>query len=203
MTGVQTCALPICDSLGWYINSGQSGTQGDNFKIVNDSCWLFGSFNNRADCACLFALNPFGCFGVSPPYNVPEIPELANVLPGNQLSYILFARSSVNLRETKKYNNPTQIIRENDSTFRFDISELCDMQHDLLYYLDTSFRVCSVGIADRFVKHLDSLVNFGAMSELERDAYLDSMLLKVTYWIDSGWVSEGQIRGIEGSNNSK
>ena len=183
------------DSLGWYINSGQSGATKDNFKVVNDTCWLFGSFNNRADCACLFALNPFGCFGVSPPYNVPEIPELANVLQGNQLLYILFARSSVNLQRHEKYNVPILINRVNDSTFKFDISELCDMEHDLLYYLDISFRVFDVGIADRFAKYLESLVDFGAMSELERDTYLDSMLFKVTYWIDSGWVSEGHIRG--------
>jgi hypothetical protein len=42
----------------------------------------------------------------------------------------------------------------------------------------------------------DQLVEQGTLHQTNKAGYLDSLLLLVQYWTDSGWVSEEQLRRL-------
>jgi len=187
------------DSLGWYINAGFSGARGQNFLCKRRSEMVFLSFNNRMDCACLFALDPDSSFGVSPPYTDPEY-DLEDIRPGNQICHVLFPRSDVNRATHTQYNSPNGLFIEPDNGLRVDVIEASGKAPagGLSYYLDSDFRVVNVKADDCFFTvYRDRLVKEGKLPAVDRSEYLAKMRHSVKYWADSGWVTEGQLRAAE------
>ncbi|MEW5796693.1 MAG: hypothetical protein AB1772_10090, partial [Candidatus Zixiibacteriota bacterium] len=187
------------DLVGWYTNAGQSGAHGNCFKVLQDTGFCFLSFNNRMDCACLFVLNPFGSYGVSPPYVDSQYPAVSQARRGNQLCYILFPRTDVNFCVNELYDNPYLLQRDEDSVLRVSISEKGADGAILDYYVSASFRVFRVRASDKYQKVRDSLVNDGRLPDIVWTSYLDSLASTVKYWTDSGWISEGALRSASPS----
>lgn len=187
---------PEGDMLGWYINAGYSGAFGSNFLRYSDSQFVFLGYNNRMKCACLYVLEPYSSYGVSPPYTDPGY-DLDNVKRGNQIYYVLFPRSDLNRAVFADYNTPGGLFLESDGRFRADVFERDARSAALSYYLDSSFRVVNVSYDDLFRPCRDSLVAEGKLSAIDWSTYCNKLRDSVTYWRDSGWVTEGQLRASE------
>ncbi len=184
------------DLLGWYINAGYSGAFGSNFLRYSDSQFVFLGYNNRMECACLYVLEPYSSYGVSPPYTDPGY-NLDNVKRGNQIYYVLFPRSDLNRAVFADYNSPGGLFLESDGRFRADVFERDAKSAALSYYLDSSFRVVNVSYDDCFRPCRDSLVAEGKLSAINWSTYCNNLRDSLTYWRESGWVTEGQRRKSE------
>jgi len=184
------------DSLGWYINAGQSGADGPNFSSESGLGLLFLSYNNVTRSACLFALDPFSSFGASPPYTSQDY-DLNNVKRGNQIKYVLFPPSDVNRVEHSPYNTPVELRIESQKTLLAKTQETLDKQCVLWYYLDNNMRVVDVKPNDYFVTKRNALVSEGKLPVADWGTYLENVRDSVTYWIDSGWVTEGDLKASQ------
>jgi hypothetical protein len=183
---------PEGDLLGWYINAGYSGAFGDCFAKESRAGLLFLSLNNRKRQACLFALSPDSTHGVSPPYT-DENYRLENLKRGNQLHYVLFPRTDVNLATYRDYSYPVNLVVESDNVIRADIREAW-RGANVSYYLNEDFRVFRVNFDDLFLPLRDSLVDAGLLPRVNMSTYAADLRDSVTYWTDSGWVTEGDFR---------
>ncbi len=187
---------PEGDLLGWYINAGYGGAFGSNFLRYSDSQFVFLGYNNRMESACLYVLEPYSSYGVSPPYTDPNI-DLDNVKRGNQMYYVLFPRSDLNNSARSQYNYPSRIVAESDSINRADISALDSRNAYVSYYLNHNFRVIDVKVDDAFIVNRNTLVSKELLPPIDWSSYLARMRDMVIYWTDSGWVTEGELRAAE------
>ncbi len=185
------------DSLGWYINSGYSG-------VVNEKCFavdrygnlMFLALNNRMGCACFFVIAPDSSYGVSPPY--PEwLRGQRGLRHGNQLCYLLFPRTDINREIELDYNGPFRIVINSSDEIRVDIGESKEPECNLSYFLDENFRVTHVKADDRFIPLRRRLIDEGKLPSVDLSTYLANLVDSVTYWTDSGWVTEGELRALE------
>jgi len=183
------------DSLGWYINAGHSGTHGECFSTAGQFGLSFLSYNNRMDCACLFILAHDSSYGASPPYNDPHY-DLSRVKHSNQIRYVLFPRTNLNIKAMAIYNFPWKIVAESDSVLRADIEELSLHRAEVSYYFNRDLRVFHVTPSDEFINERKILIADG---KLQRSDALTAEQIRdaVTYWIDSAWVTEGELRTQE------
>ncbi|MCK4462597.1 MAG: hypothetical protein KAW46_12390, partial [candidate division Zixibacteria bacterium] len=183
------------DSLGWYINAGYGGAEARCFSSESKAGLLFLGFNNRMSQACLFVLSADSSHGVSPPYT-DESYNLENLKRGNQLHYLLFPRTDVNQAIYDDYNDPDGLIVESENVIRADICEggRVSPLSKVSYYLNEDFRVYRVNFDDRFLTLRDSLVDAGLLPGVNMSTYAADLRDSVTYWTDSGWVTEGDLR---------
>ncbi|MCD6162733.1 MAG: hypothetical protein J7K40_10020 [candidate division Zixibacteria bacterium] len=185
------------EMLGWYVNAGYCGSRlVQGCVTVNDDVLLFLNTNNRMKQACIFALPIDSCCGVSPPYTDPDL-DLENVKRGNQLAYVLFPRSDVNRFSRLSYNIVSRLMLELENVIRVDIIESKNPDAMLSYYIDEKFRVISINRSDNFVATRNALVAEGKLPLVDWSTYLNDLQNRVTYWTDSGWVTEAELRASE------
>lgn len=180
--------------LGWYINSGHAGMVGDNCIVVDSSRLAILGYNNRLGATCLFIVAPDSVQGVSPPYS--GIDGLELVKRGTQVSYIVFPRTDVSMAAGGSYNNGRGIIIEPFGRIKVHIDETDDLKSDVYYYLNRDYRVVNVDLGDGFNTARSNLIMSDKVhNTLEPLEYGRQMRDAVMYWTDSGWVTEGQLRG--------
>ncbi len=185
------------DSLGWYVNGGSTGRPQGMTLDYNDSTYLRICINNRAGCASLMALRKYGSSGVSPP-NLGAVLDSGLVTPGNQLAYILFPRTDVTMAEHRLYNSPIELKLESDSIIVVVVCEGdCLKIYEVLYHLNSDLRVMEVRVNDRFISRRKALVEDSVLPPVRWPTYKSRLLDAVTYWTDSGWVTEGELRAAE------
>ncbi len=185
------------DTMGWYINAGATRAEQGIFTNAFDIGLIFLGINNRMGAATLFVLPRDSFYGVSPPYTETHY-NLENVIPGNQIYYIIFPPSDVCLATGRSYNGAGLIHVISDGILRLDITEATEgnVLQSLIYHLNAKdFRVDNVSEEDGFVRLRTNLIKRGELS-LKSDlrTYSSKMRDNVAYWIDSGWVTEGQLR---------
>lgn len=185
---------------GSYVNSGFA-----SFAMTKDidrdgkEEILFKGYNNRIDssgCTVLFAFPAKSCKGVSPPYGNKEL-NLSNVQKGSQLRYIAFPKTEVCRNANLPYNHPGQIFVDSDGTIRMYVTELSSPICGFIYYLDQNLRVFRVDADDYFRTYRNSYIKSldnKTLTSFDWQTYLTERLHAVTYWIDSSWVTEGQLR---------
>ncbi|MCK4626416.1 MAG: hypothetical protein KAV00_13950, partial [Phycisphaerae bacterium] len=184
------------DSLGWYINGGSGGTKRVTLEM-GDSMYLRASINNRVGATVLMALRKNGSHGVSPP-NLGVVLDSGFVTPGNQFAYILFPRTDITMAENLLYNSPCEIRFGADSTLEIVVHEDESLKKYAVYYfLNSDFRVVEVRVSDRFISRRMALVDDGILPSVQWPTYRAHLLDAVTYWTDSGWVTEGELRAAE------
>lgn len=189
------------DSLGWYINCGAS-----KFTLAKDidsdgaEELFFMTFNNRMGCATLLVLSADSALGVSPPYKHPYR-DLSWIKQGSQLGYVLFPVTDVGkICLPTEYNSPgVDGIREHTSGL-FDVyidESPGPFQASIIYTFDNRLRIVKVSPTDIFWKRRDDLVKEDKLPPVDHGKYQARLRDTVTYWTDSGWVSEGQLRASE------
>jgi hypothetical protein len=194
------------DSLGWYIHWGHLG-EPKAVDIDHDGQdeLLFTGFNNRNRCVGLLVLRPDAAQGFSPTeLGIGEKHQWW--IPGNQLAYILFPKSDVGRVPGELpagYNapGPGGIPVADDAQIQVYVSESAEFEGSptLIYTMDHRFRVIQVTMTDILITHRRQLVTEGKLPPIENAvAYYSSIRDAVTYWTDSGWVTEGQLRAAEG-----
>ena len=193
------------DSLGWYIHWGHGQFQ-RAVDLDHDGReeLLFLCFNNKMKCTALLALNPDSVQGLSP---FPQQPgrDYSWVVPGNQCGYVLFPVSDIGRVPGELplgYNSPgpTGIKISEHGLLKVYISESTEseLSPEVIYFLDHRLRVVKVVFTDILRTRRQELVAEGKLAAIEDwSAYLASIRDTVTYWTDSGWVTEGQLRAAE------
>jgi hypothetical protein len=87
-----------------------------------------------------------------------------------------------------------------DGQIQVNVSESVNYEHapELIYTIDHRLRVVKVAMNDCLVTYRRQLVAEGKLEPIEdARAYFDSLRDAVTYWTDSGWITEGQLRAAE------
>ncbi len=192
------------DLLGWYINAGHGildrtiDINGDGVEEV-----VFGGFNNAMGSWALFVLNCDGSYGVSPPYTSSRF---SSTWPkrGNQKAYILFPKTDLGLVDLSlNYNSGTEdhIAFDKSDLLLRPVRESSVGEHpsDIFYYLNRSLRVVKAIPNDRFRKRHGELIDEGKLEDVDWGEYQIKLRDAVTYWTDSGWVTEGQLRAAADS----
>jgi len=186
------------DLLGWYINAGTVvAWEKLNKKGICDKL-VFHGINNSMGSTCIFILSKDSSFGVSPPY-FSTVFDLSWLKFGNQLKYLIFPPSDYSKALNRPYNNIFELYNEgiDEITVYIDEGEPEEFSNLLLYSLDSSMRVIDVKAADQFIDHRKDLVDEGRLPAVNLNEYLINLRDAVTYWTDSGWVTEGAIRATE------
>jgi len=187
------------DSLGWYINSGFATFDAKYICSDFSNQLVFLGINNRMGCVCLFELPRNGFNGVSPPY-LNTLPELETVKKGNQTNYILFPPSDLNQVDKRLYNGPMTLTVESEGVLKIGVNEGPDIPPcAIYYYVDSLFRVFRVRADDEFIHQREVLVRDKKLEPIEWNVYFDDLRDAVTYWTDSGWVTEVELRAVEAS----
>jgi hypothetical protein len=190
--------------LGWYVHAGYGGGSGKQLAFDSRGRLLLFHNNNRTKQAGLCALYPDSAYGVSPPYTDSEY-DLSWVKRGNQICYISFPRSDMSMLLRSVYNTPYRLRIESDR-IRADVAPAAwgaPGAHGLLsYFIDSRLRVYSISPEDRFGEVWDSLSRAGALPNPDLGQHLDELLSRVSYWTDSGWVTEGELRAAEADSES-
>ncbi len=192
------------DSVGWYINSGHAGYR-RVFDLDGDGSdeLLMLGFNNRMSRATLFALDADSSYGVSPPYDDSNLIGLADVQRGNQLMYMIFPLTDVgevDLKTSYQSIGLNGLEIESSGMLKIPITEsvVRTVEGNMLYYVDRSYRVTRVVVSDRLRKRRDVLTALGQLPPVDDwSAYQFHYRDLVTYWTDTGWVTEGQFRAAE------
>jgi hypothetical protein len=191
---------------GWYINFGHISSP-KQIDCDNDSTrelFLLG-FNNGLECTVLLVLDPDSCEGFSPHRNIKDNPP-DWFIPGTQEAYILFPKTDIGHVPGElgtDYNFPGSIgVRfRDDSTLEVHITESQrnTIECSIIYTFDCRLRVIGAAFNDALNKRRRQLVAEGKLPEItDWTAYRASLRDAVTFWTDSGWVTEGQLRAAEG-----
>ncbi|MBK7142546.1 MAG: hypothetical protein IPH75_10740 [bacterium] len=199
------CYIKIWDTSGklhgWYINSGASRLEWAQ-DITGDGVeeFFFTGFANRMDGCATWFLPSESAYGVSPPYtHEPGHPDLTQVLHGNQIKYTLILPSDLaNILSSQEYQGGLRAESTEGKGIRIRSGEgnapVTRAETWLFYNFDNQFRLQTVSMDDHFKKQRRSLVEQGQLPKIDENTYLDSLACKVTYWMDSSWVTEGQLR---------
>ncbi len=191
------------DSLGWYINRGHC-VYYDAFDVDSDGQeeLFFMGFNNPMGCVGLFVLEAESSYGVSPPYNRLGR-DSARIKHGNQLCYILFPVTEIGRipgeLQTKYNIMGVGGLRKTDGDLievYIAESKSADFEADIIYMLNSQLRVVRVVPTDGMNDHVGDLI---AEGKLDHEIDYGQVLGNVTYWTDSGWTTEAQLRLAESS----
>jgi hypothetical protein len=191
------------NQLGWYIHSG-----GAQFVMPHDLDGdgieeLVGAgFQNRMKGQALFVLPSRNFTGVSPPYSKDANGyDLSGVKRGTQLRYLFFPPSELaRIDMPGDYQSSGILSRPDAREWNLSIAETkglrgTEMVYDNLdYRLNNNFRVTQVLMSDVFVKRYRHLLASDSVPPVSLADYPDTLLNRVQYWTDSGFVSEGQLR---------
>ena len=197
---------PTGDPRGWYIHWGHGMIQKTvDVDLDGAEEILFTGFNNRNHCVGLLVLKPDSVQGFSPIEPGVEN-EYSWWVPGTQAAYILFPMSDVGRVPGELpvgYNapGPNGVRLADDGQIQVYVSESVNYESrsQLIYTIDHRFRVVKVVMNDFLVTHRRQLVAEGKLPPIEdARAYFATLRDAVTYWTNSGWVTEGQMRAAEG-----
>jgi hypothetical protein len=187
--------------LGWYVHSGGASLQ----QILDVNAdgredLVMAGFANRMKGCCVFVLPVDSLHGVSPPYwNRADDYDLSGVERGNQIAYIFFPPTDV-CRHDSRQEYQGGAIPTLPPAGGLNV-KLLETPVDsggatLDYRFSKELRVTDVLMSDPFRKRRQVLISSGAIDNIPDQAYLDSLLSRVTYFIDSSWVTEGQLRSL-------
>ncbi|MEP0828794.1 MAG: hypothetical protein HRF51_09765 [bacterium] len=196
------------DSLGWYINAGASWPCfADDFDSDGDLEIFFLNYNNPMGCAAVVVIDPDSAYGCSPPYTRTEYRDRSWLKRGTQVTYILFPQTDLSKEYSAlPYNQPGKGgIWKTENGYAVNIREHGDAKYgayDIVYHLDARLRVVQPVLNDPFRKLRDRGVSEGQLPNIPYERYVAHLLDTVTYWTDSGWVTEGQLRAAENLKKS-
>lgn len=195
------------DSLGWYINAGGSQPSlADDIDNDGDLEVFFLNYNNPESCASLAVVDPDSAWGCSPPYDSTESRDRSKLKRGSQVAYVLFPQTDVSSAYDLPYNGPSnEGVWRTEDGYAVAISEYGDSEgrnFGIVYHFDKNFRVILVVPTDQFRRLRDRTVREGRVPDMPLDDYIAHLLDTVTYWTDSGWVTEGQLRAAENLKKS-
>jgi len=183
--------------MGWFINAGAtnfrfaSDTDGDGVKDP-----VFFGYNQLAGCTAIFSLSPDSSYGVSPPFEAPEL-DFRSVKIGNPIRYLMFPTTDLGAHELRaEYNYLRYLFKEASGEYHAAIveSDLIMGGATVDYYLDSGLRVKQVRLSDSFIKERRKLVSDGILTDIPQATYCDLLRGKVIYWTGSKAVTEGQLR---------
>ena len=189
--------------LGWYIHSG-----GAQFVMLHDlngdgiEELVGGGFQNRMKGQALFVLPSKDFFGVSPPYLKDASGyDLSGVKRGNQLRYLFFKPSELaRIDMPGDYQSSGLLTRPDAREFNLTVAETKGLRGSVMvfdnldYRISNDFRVTNVLMSDVFLKRYRHLLESDSVPPVSLADYPDTLLNRVQYWTDSGWVTEGQLR---------
>ena len=179
------------DSLVTYVNK---GFPGPCLLIDVDSNgedeMLFSGINNPMACVCLFALGDGPCSGESPPREPG---------PGPEDVYLLVPPTGVSRQLVEQYNCVLVVSEEAPGRLKVVVCENISQNSrcHLSYYFDKRMRVTSVLAHDSYITQWESFVEQGLLPDESLDSVQERARDNVTYWTDSGWVTESDLRAIE------
>jgi hypothetical protein len=190
---------------GWYINFGHAAipTPIDYDSDGIEELFILG-FNNGLKCTALMLLDPNLTEGLSPHWKYSDNPP-DWYLPGTQEAYSLFPMTDIGRLPGElgtDYNFPAShgVRFRDDSTLQVHIRESRTISAEpaIIYTFNRRLRVTDAALNDALRKRRRQLVAEGKLSEpTDWAAYKASLRDAVTYWTDSGWVTEGQLRAAE------
>ena len=191
------------DSLGWYINTGHSRFDGVA-DLTGDGReeLLFQAYNNPMCAVAFFALTVDSTHGMCPSYD-HDLTDTGQFIQGNQAAYILFPPSDVSGAAAPTFYNhpgsiPTEVLASGEILIRTQEARVDGFPSELIYTLNKSLRVTNASPSDSFWKTRSDLVRDQKLPPISDVApYLSQIRDAVTYWTDSGWVTEGQLRSAE------
>jgi hypothetical protein len=180
--------------LGWYVHSGHvydlvaDDVNGDGQKEI-----LGVGINNRYMGSGFFVLPAKGSYGVSPPYEDPNV-DLSHVKRGNQLQYIHFPSSDLIQADSAFYGGRSRIAILPGRQVRVDVllgSASFDWRS---FYLDSTQQVYKVIPSDGFWSHRQKYVEGGYLPAIDVDSFCRHELDGVRYWGGHGWVRRDQLQ---------
>ena len=186
-------------SRGSYINGGATG-----FRLAQDICGdereelFFLNFYNRMNCASLLVLSSDSINGVSPLYNNSLEKQ------DNQLAYVLFPVTVLG-------KVPNELISESNQPGIQGVQAAGDHRVDvyvnessklpqacIIYTFDRRLRVIKATENNSYRRRYRELVDAGFLQPIDNWSEFENQLRDaVTYWTDSGWVTEGQLQAVE------
>jgi hypothetical protein len=188
------------NQLGWYIHSGGSQFVGLHDLNGDGVEELVGTgFQNRLKGQAVFVLPSTGFSGVSPPYSENSNGyDLSRVKRGSQLRYIFIAPSELaRIDMPGDYQSSGVLSRPDSHEWNLSIAETRGLRGSVIVYdnldyrLSNDFRVTQVLMSDVFVKRYRHLLATDSVPPVSLSDYPDTLLHRVQYWTDSGWVTEG------------
>ena len=149
-------------------------------------------------CVALLVVGLDSLCGVSPPYKDP-VWDLSWVRRGNQIGYILLPVSDLGKvcgELSSGYNHPIcdgVRIDESGMLKVYTGESNVNLDAQLIYKIDRRLRVIGVEMTDQYRARRQCLVDNNILPEMD-SIYFERCANAVTYWTDSGWVTEGQLR---------
>jgi len=191
---------------GWYINFGHISSP----KLIDcdadstEELFMLG-FNNGMECTALLVLDPDSSEGFSPFRGLSDNPP-DWYIPGTQEAYILFPKTDIGSVPGElgtDYNFPGSIgVRyRDDSTLEIHINESqkSKLEATIIYTFNCRLRVIGAALNDALNTRRRQLVADGELPAItDWAAYKATLCDAITYWTDSGWVTEGSLRTAEG-----
>jgi hypothetical protein len=194
------------DSLGWYITRGHCHLR-NTVDLDSDGKeeLLFLGINNQMNCVFLLALNVDSTKGFSP-FNGFENSDNEWYVPGTEYGYVLFPVSDIGnvpgeLPPGHNEAGANGILVSEEGLIKVYICESATdkFERSIVYFLNHDLRVRRVVFTDHLETRRENLVGESKLSPIDDwTAYYANLRDTVTYWIDSGWVTEGELRATEG-----
>ncbi|MCK4858306.1 MAG: hypothetical protein KAT58_10080, partial [candidate division Zixibacteria bacterium] len=96
------------------------------------------------------------------------------------------------------YNGPRKLELKPDGVIVANVVEnKKDGRDNISYHISKDYRVTNVQFDDEFEESWEALADEGKLPQLEGLTYAAQLRDAVTYWTDSGWVTEGELRALE------
>jgi hypothetical protein len=190
---------PTGRQLGWYVNSGGAGLhQLMDIDADGRDELIMAGFANRMKACCFFALPSDSFRGVSPPYAKNSNGyDLSWVKRGNQTAYVIFPPTDVcrhDMRQEYQGGAIATLLPGGGLGVQVMESPVDSGAATLDYYFSSRLRVSEVMMSDPYRKRRQTLINSGAIENIPEEKFLASLLGRVTYFIDTSWVTEAQLR---------
>jgi len=186
------------ESVGWYVNAGTTSFEDRLFSEALAVGDVFLATNRRRKSVALFVLPRTVSVGASPPYAVPGWDQEHYCL-GNQLHYILMPPTDLVEASDMISNHPRLLLLQSEAIIMVETDEAPgDLRPCGIHYIfDKNFRVSKVIIEDSFIMARDGAVRKEKLQSVDWVDYTERLAEAVTYWTDSGWVTEGELRAVE------
>lgn len=176
--------------IGWFVNNGFAGLHQNNTATMDDSVFVYLSYNHDIDRVCSFGLDPVKSQGFSPGYRH----DYAREWNSQVLFYIGLPATYMSGAD---YNGFVNGIRMEQDDFSVSVIQARGTEWKIIYLINNNFRVTEVTSTDIFIKQFDEdrierKHDFEDYKDLFQELH-DSVM----YWTDSGWVTERQLRLTE------
>jgi hypothetical protein len=186
--------------LGEYVNSGGSRLAWIEDYDSNGVVELFFlNYFNPVPCVSLLVLPIKGAFGACPPY-LKEDPFPFRKVKGNEIAIILFPVTDMaGIDITAGYSQPgLEGIKQNALYSRDVYVDESDSPGSqcVIYRLGRNLRVEAVGFTDQYKNRRRQLVEGKSLAYVDLDIQARMLRDSVTYWKDSVWVTERQLKAL-------